>query len=321
MHFPQAFETKDPKCQYIALATLRETPYIFREQYIDDPREIEYMGLRKLGRTAQPWTRATWKYNSYLVNAAFWRKLLSPGYVPEHFKLFVQTFAENLFKDTEIDPSFPMDTEKFIQILVSNFNELRLRSLVPMGSNPPDTGLDLTSKDIEQLIHEGKISGEEVYQHFDLYNEFSNEIEIPIDLFSIPFTIVGNPIPQGTETWTLIAHDTQYLPVNIFKTRQELALYFVENNYDGIFDILRVSFIETHSDDEQGYEDLEKLYNTFSNEQLGSLEIFNNHLQENVPGMPTPLTKINLYKHFMENSYFEINDDEYRLWLIRQIQF
>jgi hypothetical protein len=319
LHFPEAFETNNPKCQYIALLTHRETHYMVSRKgdMTDDDfwENIQFEDPRKIGPTTYPWlAEPGWLANkAYLRSRSFWRYLMRPGYIPEKFKLFLETFREQLYrtKQREMleDPNYLADTTAM------SFRTLDMQGQAFSYLTLNDGQWVLTQKDLENLADAGKLKIERIDRK--VYEIDGVPVDIDPNMDSV-FILAGNPLPRGTVAWaSILLGNADGVPsiVKIYKSKEDLASEFVKGEYAGIVKgILRLEFLDTVDEYQH------PIFETISDEQLVILEVFNKYLAKR--GILHPFTKNNLYTYCLENDHFEVFPESDRnSWIFRELQF
>lgn len=205
-HYPLYFETNNPKEQYKAITMALETKYLLRGVPGDHTGELFENHPIKVGKTELPHHVSGFRLTPCSVDDIY--NLLGPGYVP-------QVMQRLLGKDDEIIYKY---------------------YLAYRGGIPTNT------EELDKMYEAGKLS-EFMIRRGML---FANGVRRLSDLV---FEIKGYPIPAGSNAWLLVQKPpdlTERPKISVFKTKEDLARTFADENYDRLFAEIIESSLEEH---------------------------------------------------------------------------
>lgn len=212
LHYPNSFETTNPKEQYKAITAGFKTTYrVTRDESVVDKDGGEYWTTFKnpvqYGKTQLPHRIPGFKLKVYSIEDL--RRLVGPGYIPTALRQLLDKEDSNLY-------SYVMNQGRDFEV---------------------------TPEEVEKLYAAGKISD---YQ----LQEGRAENYLADHDTEVVFSVKGYPIPAGTKAWLLILEshaagieDT----VQVFKTKEALAKSFIENEYPD----LKRTLIDIFADDNE----------------------------------------------------------------------
>jgi len=306
-HYPSAFETDDPKNQYAALANGLQTTYILKRDPSNEDQDTFYEvflpKVTQIGPTQKPWLIPGWKRNPWLYSYAFWARMIGPGYIPEPYANFARRTASGLYESRTIPPD-SLTTQTLSEKLAGAIHTWYTKN--PQGPIEEAFGLVLSMPEVEKLIEAGKITESEIEE--GLPDEYRRGEE-----GDVVFRIKGNRLPSGTKAWLLIwlSHTAMLEDTaQVYRTREELAVNFSNQNFDRLLDILIENFAEQAN--------LSRVDGDF--EMIHTSAAFNEYLKAH--GIVSPFTRETLANEALRSDRFYLyRDSERDRWLFREVTF
>lgn len=224
-HYPNYFETNNPKEQYIAITNGLETVYrMQRARVATDSTEVYWNELEnpvQYGKTQLPQNIPG--FHLKISEVYDLDQILGPGYVPISLRHLIGQNGEVLWN--------------YIQ------------------KAPP--GSSVLPEEIPKLLEAKKITPYWIKRGRPKSYRADESKEIV-------FTIKGYPIPRGTRAWLLIAEgDSTNDETRVFKTKEDLARSFIEKEYPGFEEAIIDEFLDANNEFDLNYdptrEELERM--------------------------------------------------------------
>lgn len=174
------------------------------------------------------------------------------------------------------------------------------------------------SEEVKELYNAGKLTEEMIEQSMPPEYKADGDMDIV-------FKVKGYPIPVGTQAWLYIPHgsydEKNYKPI-LFKTKEALAQYFVDNTYPMfVRSIVDVFFDQYPEYDEFAYNVHWKTDTDIIIKQIDELapewKFFLQRL-----GLPYPLNRVSLYQYILANDELRFVDQpEAQAWSFPKVTF
>lgn len=193
VHYPNYFETANPKEQYKAITARVETTYrLPRDTSIPEDR-LEYwetfLNPIQYGKTQLPHRIPGFKLTP-LGEWDVWH-IVKPGYVPLALQHLIGKDFSNIAEYVRGQGGY----------------------------------ITFSPQELDKLYEAGKLTGRQLEGGKPKDYKSDGETEIV-------FKINGYPIPPGTKAWLLIIFLHRSGEVQVFKTKEDLAKYVVDRYYD-----------------------------------------------------------------------------------------
>lgn len=283
VHYPNSFEMANPKEQYIAITNGLETTYrMQRSKMSPDSIHVDWDQFDdpvQYGKTQAPYNIPGFRLNNLDRQEA--ALLLGPGYLPRSLAII----AKNLSGSTHL--------------------HIRVNDLLRYCT--------LSQEELGKLYEAGKLTPSMLEQGKP--NDYNP------DRKEIVFTVKGYPIFHGTKAWLLILESASmetFDKAQVFKTREDLADWFIQNEYPRLKKVLMDMFSYDESAEELD------IHYYISNEEMDKIVLPSHQWKEYLEGLqlPYPFTLENVYKYLLENDHIRMDpESKHNSWLIRQVTF
>lgn len=294
IHYPNSFETANPREQYKAITMDLETTYRMRRKHVDSPGDMigdywtTFENPIQYGKTQYPWNIPRFKFKHLSFND--YDILLGPGYVPLRLE-----YIRNEVNRARGSPTpYPQ--------LQSSVTKL----------------LNLSRDELGKLHEAGKLTASMIED--DKPEDYRQDHDV-----EVVFSIKGYPIPHGSTARLLIlqSHSADIEDkVELFKSKEALAESFIRKEYPELLRVLLEEFNDNLDEDSElarrlDYEGTTAELNIAM--ILSSPEWKADILQR---GLPYPFTPENVYRYIMENDQLQAHPlSERNSWLFREVTF
>lgn len=323
-HYPDAFQTSDPRRQYIAITRGVETNYVigygndYLTEFIKNGRAKPF----QIGETRVPEDAPGWSLNNIhddTIGAVIRNKIFISWLTPEQYEQLRTLQSEDwnanggnrspTFSRSArlrnplvdfLDPLFKAFVKEYRQMgldAMLRIPRISERFLDLVGSNRSvwDRGIDRIK---EEIVSTGTwIQMAIVRGRSKMYESVPDRPNA-----RVVFTVPGFPIPEGTITWALVETYSGNSNITIFKTKERLIDALLEREFKNI----RGRIIDTFqavTEDEPEFEELEGM----ASDDLVETHQFKNWLNGRYPGL-TALTKESLRAYFSLVSSLDIDN-------------
>lgn len=220
VHYPNYFETDNPREQYIAITNGLETTYRMKRKisaadFDEKSYWTEFENPVQYGKTQAPWNIPGFKLKG--LSTIEFEKLMGPGYVPGS--------------------------------LLTNIHN-QLHTII---GNARRAETQTTPEEIQKLYEAGKVTDEML--QYGKPEEYFQDHDT-----EVVFAVKGYPIPRGIRAWLLIlqSHAAGVEDkVEVFKSKSALAQHFIEHEYPALLQVFIDEFLDNVPPEE--FEDLEAL--------------------------------------------------------------
>ena len=283
-HYPDYYETSNPKEQYIAITTGLRTYYQIpiENEFNDDGivAPIIFGHPIQLGKTQLPHHVPGFRLN--LEDPSVTTILLGPGYIPPVLKHLVGLSGADRLK--------------------ANFQNTLAE-------------IEFTPEEIEQLYRAGKLT-----EHMVVASMPADYKDIHSDY--IVFNIKGHSIPVKTSTWLYIPNQ-MYNDDNeiiLLKRKEVLARYFIAAVYQRFGQAIINDFFQEHPDDDEDRIDWNLDIDEIIKQMNASTPQWKLYLER--LGLPHPLNRTSLYQYILVNDELRLDLDAiWASWSFPRITF
>lgn len=246
-HYPYAFPTENPHNQYAAITEGVKTTYLMKLENYPSP----VMEAVMLGKPSKPEMLPGWAIDNTIFirvkdlvkhpifmgwlskDRDAYLKLKSINSELESFDLrIVNGWSSSLYrKNMHLD---------FIEENIKRFiTDYRKRGMEAIISEP---GVQEIWKLSFPVFNIGTSVTESFLENINSIINYSRPEKYRYSVTSLLFIVKGNAIPRGTIAWSIISISNTFNQAEVFRSREEMAAYFVEFHRKRMIRILVASF-------------------------------------------------------------------------------